>query len=73
MLLLIHSHPARLYLLLAGAACAAALAISIFVTPAASVETAKDASLDAQDCRVVQVALDEGYSISRLEERRLCP
>jgi hypothetical protein len=72
-LLVIRSNPARIYLFLAGAACAAALAISVLVSPAASVETTNEASASARDCRVVQVSLDEGYSISRVEERRLCP
>jgi hypothetical protein len=70
-LLVIRSHPARILAFVAGAVCAAALAASILVSPAASVETAQDGA-GAQDCRIVQVALDEGYSISRVEERRLC-
>ena len=27
----------------------------------------------ASECRLVQIALDEGYSVSRVEERRICP
>jgi hypothetical protein len=69
-LLVIRSYPARIFVFVAGAVCAAALAISIFVSPAASVETMGDAGVDG--CRVVHVSLDEGYSISRVEERRLC-
>jgi hypothetical protein len=26
-----------------------------------------------RECRLVQIALDEGYSVSRVEERKICP
>lgn len=62
-------YPARL--LLVFSLIAGAVAIALLVSPAASIETRGDAGPDG--CRLVQIALDEGYSISRVEERRLCP
>ena len=26
-----------------------------------------------RECRLVQIELDEGYSVSRVEERKICP
>ena len=39
------------------------------MTVSGSVEAREESSAD---CRLVQVALDEGYSISRVEERKVC-
>jgi len=61
----------RLWLVLAASAGALALAAFLLVSPAASVETAGEAG--GAGCRMVQVSLDEGYSVSRVEERRYCP
>ena len=64
-------YPERVFLLLSLIAGAVAIAVALLVSPAASIETRGDAGPDG--CRLVQIALDEGYSISRVEERRLCP
>ncbi len=54
----------------AALASAAALVVTIVLMPVSiSVEAREDASAE---CRLVQVALDEGYSISRVEERNVC-
>jgi len=64
-------YPARLLLVFSLIAGAVAIAVALLVSPAASIETRGDAGPDG--CRLVQIALDEGYSIARVEERRLCP
>lgn len=51
---------------LAAIAVAAALAL----THAADSVEAREKS--GAECKIVKVELDEGYSISRIEERRVC-
>jgi hypothetical protein len=51
-------------------ASALALGLTLLVMPVSGPVEAREEV--AADCRVVKVALDEGYSISRVEERRVC-
>ena len=48
---------------------ALALTAALVLTQVAGTVEARE---ESADCKVVQVALDEGYSISRVEERRVC-
>jgi hypothetical protein len=52
----------------------AILAIAMAGTPQSLTVDAreKDASALPQNCRIEEVLLDEGYGVSRKEERRVC-
>ena len=49
---------------------ALALTAALVLTQVADTVQAREET--GSECKIVQVALDEGYSISRVEERRVC-
>ncbi|MDB5570275.1 MAG: hypothetical protein JWN93_1458 [Hyphomicrobiales bacterium] len=51
-------------------ASALALGLTLIMMPVSGPVEAREET--SAECRVIQVALDEGYSISRVEERRVC-
>jgi hypothetical protein len=56
----------------AVALISALLITQVVLSDVSGAVEARDES-GASACRLVQIALDEGYSVSRVEERRICP